>query len=194
MEYTFLEDKELVDLARNGDSNATFILLERCKGLVRSVSRSLFLAGGDSEDLIQEGMIGVYKAISTYNGKSSFKSYAYLCIKSSILTAIRNSSAKKNLPLNSYISLTTLGEEDDKKDIMIDSSVNPETELINKEALNELKTSIKQVLSKFEFIVLSMYLNGNSLEEIYEKTGKNQKAVENALHRIRKKISKILVK
>lgn len=184
-------DIELVLKAKKGDTEAITTLLEKYKGIVKAVARSMFLAGGDTDDLIQEGTLGILKAIETYNGKSSFSSYAYLCVKSKILSMIKKNNSKKNIPLNTYVSLSGLDGEGDIKDIYLSMGNNPEQDYINKESVEELKISIKGILSKYEYKILTMYLAGKSTSNICEEVGKEQKSVENALHRIRRKIENI---
>ncbi len=193
MDYKNIVDDELVVMAKKGDTLAITTLIERYKGIVKSACRSMFLVGGDSDDLVQEGTIGILKAIESYNGKSSFSSFAYLCAKSKIVSAIRRNNSKKNIPLNGYVSLSGFdGENNDKKEIFLSMGNDPETDYINKESVEELKISIKGILSGFEYKVLTMYLSGMTIDGICEKVNKEQKSIENALHRIRKKIGKLL--
>ena len=186
-------DEELVELCSGDtrDENALETLLIRYKHTVSSVARSYFLSNGDTDDLVQEGMIGVFKAISTYNGKSSFKNYAYKCIKTSILSAVKKSSRLKNKPLFNYVSLseTAEGNDADKSPFLSDDSFDPEERYINSEAEKELKSRIRSKLSDLEFDILALYLSGYSYREIAERTGKNAKSIDNAIQRIRKKIT-----
>lgn len=190
MDYSRNTDEELVALAKT-DEEACNVLIGRYLNVVKSVSRSYFLTSGDIDDLIQVGMIGVFKAISTYNGASSFRTYAYKCIKTSIFSAIKQANCKKNLPLNNYISLSgSIDENDDldKSDIVMDINNNPEKAVMDKEAENELKAIINDVLTELEHKILILYLQGYSYFDIAEKSGKNIKSIDNALQRIRKKI------
>ncbi len=187
--FTKLSDEELVSLVRENNQEAIGVLIERYKYMVRAFSRSFYLSGGDNEDLIQEGMIGLVKAINSYNGKASFKSYAYICVKSSILTAVKNYSCLKHSPLNNYISLSgTDGSDADKNEIMIASCTDPETLFIDGEAASEFKKKLKDILSSYEYRILTIYLQGYSYEEIAFKLKKNVKSIDNALQRIRRKI------
>lgn len=196
MDFGNFTDEELVELCSGDtrDENALETLLIRYKHTVSSVARSYFLSNGDTDDLVQEGMIGVFKAISTYNGKSSFKNYAYKCIKTSILSAVKKSSRLKNKPLFNYVSLseTAEGNDADKSPFLSDDSFDPEERYINSEAEKELKSRIRSKLSDLEFDILALYLSGYSYREIAERTGKNAKSIDNAIQRIRKKLRKIL--
>ena len=189
--YEHLNDEELVALARGGETEAIDCIMKRYRHNVLAVARSYFLSGGDTEDLIQEGMLGVFRAILTFNPeKSNFKSYSYLCVKSAILTLIKKSTREKNKPLNNYISLSGGMENDnDKTDIVLDVQYDPERSYINKESEVELLEEIKNALSKYEHKILIYYLQGYSYDEISQKAGKDVKSIDNALQRIRKKLS-----
>ncbi len=190
MDYSAMSDEELLAACKNGKENeeALGVLLMRYKHTVNMVARAYFLSGGDTDDLLQEGMIGVFKAISTYNGKSSFKNYAYKCIKTTILSAVKKSGRLKNKPLYNYISLSSEEGDDDKNAFLSDDSFDPEEKYINDEAEKELKARIKESLSELEYKILNLYLAGYSYREIAEKTDKSVKSVDNAVQRIRKKI------
>lgn len=189
MNLELLPDESLVEESRKGSAKATEILILRYKNLVKAVARSYFLAGADVEDLLQEGDIGLFKAIEAFNGTSSFKSFAYICVKSSVLTAIKKSNSNKNKPLNNYISFSGLdGADTDKSEIVIDTGFDPETGYINKETESELESKIKSSLSAFEYKILSKYLQGYSYQEIGEDLSKPQKSIDNALQRIRRKL------
>lgn len=189
MDLKNLSDERLVELSKEGDKKATETLILRYKNLVKAVSRSYFLADGDTEDLLQEGDIGLFKAIECFNGNSSFKSFAYLCVKSAVLTAIKRANSNKHKPLNNYISLSGIdGGDFDKSEIVIDTGFNPETGYINKESAEELTGKIKDNLSNFEYKILTKYLQGYSYVEIGEQLNKPLKSIDNALQRIRKKL------
>ena len=193
MEYVNLPDERLVEISKNGDNKATETLILRYKNLVRAIARSYFLADGALEDLLQEGDIGLFKAIEGFNGSSSFKSYAFICVKSAVISAIKKSNSNKNKPLNNYISISGIdGNDSDKSDIVIDSGFDPETGYINKESESELKLRIKDTLSAFEYKILTKYLSGYSYAEIGEETNKPIKSIDNALQRIRKKLKAVL--
>lgn len=188
--YSQLKDEELAVLSRT-DSEAGAELLRRYKKLVSAVSRKYFFNDGNSDDVIQEGEIGVFKAMSTFNGSSPFKNYAYKCIKTSIISAIKKSNANKNKPLSNYISLYSLSVDDDedKTLLIMDTKVGPEESVINEESESELKKFIASTLSKLEFSILTLYLEGFSYEEIANKTNRQTKSIDNAIQRIRKKLS-----
>lgn len=191
--YLTLSDGELAALAKGGDDEALTVLLNRYKNLITAVARSYFLSGGEMDDLVQEGMIGAFKSINTYNGDSSFKTYLYTCVRNAVMTYIKTSNRKKNIPLNNAISLSGYVDGDtDKNDLFLDKNLGPEDVYINKEAESELNESIKAVLSEYENNILQYYLQGFSYSDIGEKTGKDSKSVDNAIQRIRKKLSKII--
>lgn len=189
MEVEKLTDEQLVEFARENNANAIEELFRRYKYIISAVAHSYFLSGGDAEDLIQEGMLAGFKAINTFNGKSSFKSYLYLCVKNRILTVIKSSKTFKNQPLNNYISLSGMVDGDiDKTEIIVDAGFSPEEKYINAETANELVDKIKNTLSEYEYEILTLYLKGYSQKEIGERVNKKDKSVDNALQRIKKKI------
>ncbi len=183
-------DEELILRLREGDSRCEEVLVLRYVPYVRSLARPYFLAGGDSEDLIQEGMIGLINALSGFNPneEASFKTYATLCIRNRVYSAIRHSLRGKNSPLNNYVSI-----EDAKIEATENASLNtgafadPVEELIDKEDYKELLKRVSELLSRFEGKVLEFYLEGLSCTEISKKLGKTPKAVDNAVQRIRRK-------
>ncbi len=182
-----LSDEDLVKQYRDGNTAAFDELYERYKYILKSASHSFYLVGGDNDDLIQEGLLGLLSAVNGYNGKSKFKTYAYCCIRSKILNAVRNSQSIKNRPLNGYVSI--YGTSPELKKLF---ECDPEQQLINDENANELLSDIKNVLSKFEFSVFQNYLDGLSYTEIGEKMGKEPKCIDNALSRIKRKISLVI--
>ncbi len=192
MEFNELKDEELaVKAQKNGEGLE--ILMARYKNMVNSFARSYFLSDGDVDDLIQEGLVGLFKAISSYNGKASFSSHAYTCIKSSIISAVKKSNRLKNAPLLNYVSLTGASEDsNDKTDIILDKAFGPEEIYINAESMQELNNVIENTLSKFENNILALYLNGYSYSDIAIKTNKDVKSIDNALQRIRKKLVVII--
>lgn len=181
-------DEELISRIRNGEDGAEEALILRYMSYVRSFSRSYFLAGGDFEDIIQEGMIGVVKAISQFDASrhTSFRTFAASCIKNRIYSVIRNSQRAKNLPLNNYISLETLLPSDAQ---LAAVSPDPVEGVIKREAYDELRARVKELLSKFEKTVFDLYLEGLSYSEISERVSKPEKSVDNAVCRIRRKLS-----
>lgn len=182
-----VSDETLVRAARDGDEQAMETLLLRYTGKVRSIVRGYFLAGGDTEDLIQEGMIALYRSVEKYDfGAMRFKSFAHLCITRRIQDAVKASGRLKNKPLNNYVSLFDVDGEYAVSD--------PLEEMIDRENREELFRKINEVLSDFEFRVLALYMKGMSTSEICEITKKNEKSVDNALQRSKKKIEKLLKK
>lgn len=181
-------DEELVGLAQGGDKQATEELLSRYAGLVRGRARGFFLVGGETEDLIQEGMIGLYRAVGEYRpdreGSMSFKNFASLCVSRRIIDAVKASARKKNVPLNNYVSLFQSEWE------MPVSS--PEEEVIRGEDRREFLQKMGRELSDFEFRVTVMYMDGFSCAEICEATGRGEKSVDNAIQRSKKKLQKLL--
>ena len=181
-------DEELVALAQNGDKQATETLLLRHAGLVRGCARGFFLIGGETEDLIQEGMIGLYNAIGEYQRKedgSSFKNFAYLCVSRRIIDAVKASARKKNLPLNNGTQILFA-------DDWAAPELSPEEMLILRDDRREFRQKISVVLSDFEFKVTTMYMDGMSCAEICEATGKTVKSVDNALQRSKRKLQEVL--
>ena len=182
-------DEELVTLAQKGDKQAMEELLIRHAGLVRGCARGFFLIGGETEDLIQEGMIGLYGAIGDYRQDetaSSFKNFAYLCISRRIIDAVKTSARKKNSPLNDA-TLIGLGAEKE-----LSKYSNPEDWLILRDDRREFRQKMSGVLSDFEFKVATMYMDGMTCAEICEATGKTAKSVDNALQRSKKKLQEVL--
>ena len=183
-------DEELVALAQNGDKQAMEELLIRHAGLVRGCARGFFLIGGETEDLIQEGMIGLYGAIGDYRQgetASSFKNFAYLCISRRIIDAVKSSARKKNSPLNDAPPIGIVSADKE-----FAAHFNPEDLLILRDDRREFRQKISGVLSDFEFKVTTMYMDGMSCAEICEATGKTAKSVDNALQRSKKKLQEVL--
>ena len=182
-------DEELVMRSKDGDKRATEELLLRYFGLVRGIARGFFLIGGETEDLIQEGMIGLYNAIADYKdgtGKS-FKNFAHLCVTRRIIDAVKSSARRKNSPLNDGLSMEV--EEE-----WADASLSPEDLLILSDDRREFRQKMSGVLSDFEFKVTTMYMDGASYAELCEATGKSEKSVENAIQRSKKKLQKVFKK
>lgn len=183
-------DEELVVLSQNGDKQATEDLLLRHAGLVRGCARGFFLIGGETEDLIQEGMIGLYNAIGEYRqteGGSNFKNFAYLCVSRRIIDAVKTSARKKNSPLNNATSIGMIGGAEELSD-----GLNPEDALILRDDRREFRQKMSGVLSDFEFKVTTMYMDGMSCGEICQATGKSVKSVDNALQRSKRKLQEVL--
>ena len=165
--------------------------MEKYKGLVKKKARAMFLMGGDTDDLIQEGMIGLFKAVRDYqpDREASFQSFANLCIDRQIYTAIRSSNRQKHQPLNTYVSLSSSDTEENLRDSWVEHD-NPESILIDRENVSALEQEMEKNLSPLENQVLHLYLDGNGYVEIAEILGKTPKSIDNALRRIRKKIKK----
>ena len=199
--YKSAQDEELVLMAQNGDDTAQEFLLDKYKSLVRAKSRAYFLIGADSEDIIQEGMIGLYKAVRDYNDEknASFRSFAELCVNRQMITAIKAATRQKHQPLNSYVSLNKpVYEEESEQTYMdflqssSDSLLNPEALLIGQENKNFLEDQMTKNLSSFETRVLVLYLQGRSYFEIAHVLDKPEKSIDNALQRVKKKLEKFL--
>lgn len=193
-----LTDEQLVELAKgSSDSYAYEVLLERYKNYVRSKAKYYFLIGADREDIIQEGMIGLYKAIRDFRPDklASFHAFAELCITRQIITAIKTATRQKHMPLNSYVSLNKPMFEDDSERTLIDiisinKITNPEDIIIGQEDLTLIEKKIEELLSSFESEVLEAYLNGKSYQEISESLNRHVKSIDNALQRIKRKLEK----
>lgn len=195
--YDALSDEELVELSAVADSAATECLLSRYKNLVRSKSRMYFLVGADKEDIIQEGMIGLFKAIRDFNPERriSFCGFAELCIKRQIITAVKSANRQKHMPLNSYISLSSPIFEEDAESALGEMlkgtlDADPERLFINKENAEILGVKINEVLSELEKKVLSLYLDGKSYHEIADLLNRSPKSIDNALQRVKKKMER----
>jgi RNA polymerase sporulation-specific sigma factor len=191
-------DDELVLRARAGDDAALEHLLLRYKNFARVKARNYFLIGADKDDLVQEGMIGLYKAIRDFrpDKQSSFRAFAELCIQRQIITAIKTSTRQKHIPLNSYVSLTRPvpqdgGEEPDRVlvDVLTqDRSSDPVEMVISREEVENMQTSFKEILSDLEAHVLHLYLEGKSYQDIAEGLKRRVKSIDNALQRIKRKV------
>lgn len=191
-----LTDEDLLVLARTGDSWAVETLLVRYRNYARAKARSYFLQGGDREDIVQEGMIGLFKAVRDFKDdrESSFRAFAELCISRQIITAIKTATRFKHVPLNSYISLNkpVVSDEQDSRSMMdvlpaLEAS-DPLEILMNTTDFASLKTCFDEILSGLEGEVLLLYLEGRSYQEIAEDLGRHVKSIDNALQRIKRKI------
>ncbi len=198
--YVNLNDEQLVELSRDGDGYATELIMEKYRNFVRAKSRTYFLIGADKEDIIQEGMIGLYKAIRDYkpDAQASFKSFAELCITRQIITAIKTATRQKHIPLNSYVSLSKPVYDDDNERIMLDTIVeykklDPQEIIVDKERFFSIEEKLSVILSKLELKVLNQYLEGKSYTEIALHINRSEKSIDNALQRIKKKIEKYII-
>ncbi|MDQ6601042.1 RNA polymerase sporulation sigma factor SigH [Bacillus salipaludis] len=194
-----LEDEILIDNIHNGDSESLERLIFKYKNFVRSRSSKYFLIGGDREDIVQEGMIGLYKAIRDYQkGKmSSFLSFAEMCIKRQMITAVKQATRQKHKPLNSYVSLDKPVYKEDGSVTFMDlipgtSNSDPMSLVLNKEKDCEFKLQLTKLLSELERKVLSLYLDGQSYVEMSEELNTQVKSVDNALQRVKRKIERTL--
>lgn len=187
-QYAKCTDEELITRLRAGEEEISDYLMEKYKGFVRQKARAMFLIGGETDDLIQEGMIGLFKAVQSYHpGKeASFRTFAGMCIDRQLYSAIQNSNRQKHMPLNSYISLSEEPEETDE----LEASwwENPENIIIDQESTRSLEQEIHKALSPMENRVLEYYLKGYGYIQIAKIMGKKPKSIDNALQRIRSKI------
>jgi RNA polymerase sporulation-specific sigma factor len=192
-----LEDLQLVIRARNGDTRSMDVLIRRYTGFVRLKASSYFLAGGDSEDLIQEGLIGLYKAVRDFRSdkETSFRSFAELCITRQIITAIKTATRFKHAPLNTYVSFsqTPAGQESEGDCTLGDALPGPSVDepsicVISTEELQSLVFCLGTGLSKLEADALRLYLEGSSYEEMAAELGVDTKTIDNALQRVKRKI------
>jgi RNA polymerase sporulation-specific sigma factor len=196
-----VEDTFLIALAKQGDPEACHRLVRRYYGFVRLKASSYFLAGGDSEDLIQEGLVGLYKAIRDYrtDRESSFRNFAELCITRQIITAVKTATRNKHTPLNQYLSFSNTpvgeaGENDATLDEMLPGSPvhDPVNQVISSEELRALVACLSTALSELESRVLALYLDGHSYEEVGRRIGCDCKTVDNALQRVKRKVGQHL--
>lgn len=210
MQYTFytdgenprfdaLTDEEIVLVAQQGEEDALEYLLYKYKNFVRSKARSYFLIGADKEDIVQEGMIGLYKAVRDYNPDklSSFHAFAELCITRQIITAIKTATRQKHIPLNSYISLNKPVYDEDSDRTLLDvippsSDQDPQELLVNRENRQAIEDKIGELLSDLEWEVLTYYLQDKSYQEIAEMLRRHVKSIDNALQRVKRKLEKYL--
>ncbi len=198
-DYDNLTDEEIVAYARTGDDQAQEYLIYKYRNFVRVKARSYFLIGADREDIIQEGMIGLYKAIRDFRADklSSFRAFAELCITRQIITAIKTATRQKHIPLNSYISLNKpIYDEDSDRTLMDVLSgtklSDPEELVISQEDFNHIEGKIGELLSDLEWEVLTSYLQGKSYQEIAVDLDRHVKSIDNALQRVKRKLERYL--
>lgn len=196
-----LEDEDIVSFAKDGDELALEYLIQKYKNFVRAKARSYFLIGADREDIIQEGMIGLYKAIRDFRADklASFRAFAELCITRQIITAIKTATRQKHIPLNSYVSLNRpiYDEESDRTlmDIIAGNKVSdPEELVISREEFADIESKMSEFLSELEWNVLMYYLEGKSYQEIADQLSRHVKSVDNALQRVKRKLERYLEK
>ena len=198
-----VSDEDLAERARRGDEQAIETLLNRYRHYARAKARTYFLAGADKEDIVQEGMIGLFKAIRDFKAdrNSAFRAFAELCITRQIITAIKTATRQKHIPLNSYVSLNKHSGSDDDDDgrslgdmlISIDA-VDPADLVVSAEEIASIKESMSKVLSDLETEVLQLYMDGKSYQEIGGYLGRHVKSIDNALQRIKRKLEQHLIK
>lgn len=197
--YDSMLDEEIVEFARNGSSVALEYLINKYKNFVRAKARSYFLIGADREDIIQEGMIGLYKAIRDFRSDklSSFRAFAELCITRQIITAIKTATRQKHIPLNSYVSLNKpIYDEDSDRtllDVISGSKItDPEELIISQEEFGDIEDKMGEILSDLEWKVLMSYLDGRSYQEIAIDLNRHVKSIDNALQRVKRKLERYL--
>ncbi|WP_281269149.1 RNA polymerase sporulation sigma factor SigH [Bacillus taeanensis] len=197
--FVEMEDERLVERVHEGDSDALEYLINKYKNFVRAKARSYFLIGADREDIVQEGMIGLYKAIRDFKGDklSSFKAFAELCITRQMITAIKTATRQKHIPLNSYVSLDKpiYDEESDRTlmDVICGPRVtDPEQLIINQEEFDDIELKMSEILSDLERKVLMLYLDGQSYQEISADLNRHVKSIDNALQRVKRKLERYL--
>ena len=196
--FASFSDEKLAVLAGQGNDRALDYLLSKYRVFVRNKSLSYFIAGADRDDIIQEGMIGLFKAVRDFSPDRgvSFKTFADLCVTRQIITAVKNASRQKHAPLNFYVSLNK-PLSDDENDSTLEhllghaENLNPEEIVIKKENADALGSDMNRILSEFEASVLSLYLKGHSYADIAKIVCKDAKAIDNALQRIKKKFEKL---
>lgn len=199
-DYSKCTDDELIDRLRRGESAIMDYICDKYKGLVRNKAKSMFILGADNEDLIQEGMVGLFKAVRDYDmGRdASFFTFAELCINRQMYTAVQAAKRKKHSPLNNYVSLDTGAAGDEREDgklwsVLADQKeLNPEDVVLDKERMAYLEKAIEDELSEFEKQVFDLYMTGMSYGQIAKVLGRDEKATDNALQRLKSKIKKML--
>ncbi|NLK52389.1 MAG: RNA polymerase sporulation sigma factor SigH [Syntrophomonadaceae bacterium] len=199
--FELLSDEEIVEMVREGDPLAEEHLINKYRNFVRAKARSYFLIGADREDIIQEGMIGLFKAIRDFRGDklSSFRAFAELCVTRQIITAIKTATRQKHIPLNSYVSLNKpIYDEDSDRtllDVISGSKItDPEELIISREEFGDIEEKMGEILSSLEWKVLMSYLEGKSYQEIAVDLNRHVKSIDNALQRVKRKLERYLEK
>ncbi|MDM5250893.1 MULTISPECIES: RNA polymerase sporulation sigma factor SigH [unclassified Lysinibacillus] len=199
-DFERFNDEELIEMVHQGNTDALDYLITKYRLLVRAKARSYFLIGADKEDIVQEGMIGLYKAIRDFKGDklASFRAFAELCITRQIITAIKTATRQKHIPLNSYVSLDKpiFDEESDRTlmDVLTGAIMDdPEELMIHREEYGYLEEKMSEILSELELQVLALYLDGRSYHEISAKLNRHVKSIDNALQRVKRKLERHLV-
>lgn len=197
--YTTLIDEDVLPFIREGNVEATEYILNKYEKIVHKKASGYFLMGSDRDDVVQEGRIGLYKAISDYDKtkKSSFKSFAELCITRQIITSVKGATRLKHSPLNSYVSIyKPIHEEEETRTLLetlhSNETTDPLEQLIHEENYKQIQTIVMKALTRLEWEVLDLYLQGYSYDEIAKKLGRQEKSIDNALQRVRRKIEKLV--
>jgi len=197
--FESMSDEEVASEAKGGNDIALEFLLNKYRNFVKAKAKSYFLIGADREDIIQEGMIGLYKAIRDFKGDklSSFRAFAELCITRQIITAIKTATRQKHIPLNSYVSLNKPIYDEDSDRTLLDilsgnKITDPEELMINREEYNNIEFKMGEILSELELKVLTLYLEGKSYLEIAEELNRHVKSIDNALQRVKRKLERYL--
>ena len=198
--YETNTDEENIRLIREENDNAAFeYLIKKYMGIVKKESRALYIIGAENEDIIQEGMIGLYKAIRDFRGDklSSFRAFAELCVTRQIITAIKTATRQKHIPLNSYVSLNKPIYEEDSDRTLLDiisgvKVANPEDMIISREEFADIENKMNNILSDLEWKVLMSYLDGKSYQEIAVELDRHIKSIDNALQRVKRKLEKYI--
>ncbi|HEY9570357.1 MAG TPA: RNA polymerase sporulation sigma factor SigH [Metalysinibacillus sp.] len=193
--FELLADEEIINLIQQGDVEALEYIINKYKIIVLAKAKSYFLIGADREDIIQEGMIGLYKAIRDYRDdkNASFRVFAELCVTRQIITAIKTATRQKHMPLNSYVSLDKPVYEEDSEKTLVETMVGPETVepenvVLQQEQQDYIELKMSEVLSELEQRVLALYLDGQSYGEISEQLDRHVKSIDNALQRVKRKL------
>ncbi|NLM23454.1 MAG: RNA polymerase sporulation sigma factor SigH [Firmicutes bacterium] len=199
LELELKSDEDIVNEAKDGNTVALEFLINKYKNFVKAKARSYFLIGADREDIIQEGMIGLYKAIRDFKGDklSSFRAFAELCITRQIITAIKTATRQKHIPLNSYVSLNKPIYDEDSDRTLLDilsgtKITDPEELMINREEYDDIEYKMGEILSDLEWKVLTLYLEGKSYQEIAVELRRHVKSIDNALQRVKRKLERYL--
>ncbi|MGP4066966.1 RNA polymerase sporulation sigma factor SigH [Oceanobacillus sp. M65] len=197
--FQTLDDDEVLQLVHAGNSHALDFLIHKYRNFVRAKARTYFLIGADKEDIIQEGMIGLYKAIRDFDGDklSSFKAFAELCVTRQIITAIKTATRQKHIPLNSYVSLDKPMYDEESERTLLDviagsKAIDPQEMLLHREKFGDMELKLSELLSELEKKVLHLYLDGCTYQEISGKLNRHVKSIDNALQRVKKKLEQLL--
>lgn len=199
LDFKDKSDEKIVAQAKNGDNRAQEYLISKYENFVKAKAKSYFLIGADKEDIYQEGMIGLYKAIRDFNPEksTSFKAFAEICVVRQIITAIKTATRQKHIPLNTYVSLNKPIYEEESERTLLDvlagmKITDPEELMISKEQMAYIEEKISKVLSGLELEVLTSYLDGKSYQEIASDLERHSKSIDNALQRVKRKLEKCL--